>query len=52
MYPGQWLIIRDKKILSRGKDAAKLLEDFWKKYPGQTPFILKVNTKLSIKSAA
>jgi hypothetical protein len=47
-YAGMWIAILDKKVVASGRNIAKVLEDFKKSHPGNTPLITKINAKLSV----
>ncbi|MDO8538564.1 MAG: DUF5678 domain-containing protein [archaeon] len=41
-YAGEWVIIRNNKVILHGKNAKEILSEFRKNYPTETPFIAKV----------
>mgnify|MGYP001613890385 CR=1 FL=1 len=47
-YAGQWIIIKDEKVIFHGKNLKEIVEEFKKKYPLAIPFIAKVPSSKNI----
>ncbi len=41
-YKGEYVIIKDEKVIYHGKDMNKLLQQFRKRYPNEVPKVAKV----------
>lgn len=44
-YLGEWIVIAKQKIVSHGKDIALVLEEAKRKYPDETPLLIRVPDK-------
>jgi hypothetical protein len=47
-YSGKWIALIDKSVVASGEDAAGVLKEVNRKYPGKRPFLTKIRSKLSI----
>jgi len=47
-FSGKWVVIIDQKIIGSGNKVNELIQKAQKEYPTKTPFIAKINNKLSI----
>ncbi|HLD15022.1 MAG TPA: DUF5678 domain-containing protein [Candidatus Nanoarchaeia archaeon] len=44
-YIGEWIVVAKEKIVSHGKDINKVLEEAKRKYPTETPLLIRVPDK-------
>ena len=47
-YNGKWVALFNKKVISSGKNALNVLNEFKEKYPNQRPLLTKIKDKVSV----
>ena len=41
-YTGEWIVVKNKKIVAHGKDFELVIKKFQKKFPEARPFVVRI----------